>query len=289
VNQITPNPAKQLTIQKSLQVLCSEDNDLKYLAQRSIISFVRNIAHMSDKKVFDIKKIDLKKLSESYGLVQTPVLEESGSDKDEEDDESEEEVPGGQVVDTVTDQTASFTRNQRKLLRFKEKLRAKKGLTGEIDAAAVTKNINNQLNATRETQLVKRVDNVLKREEEDADLFTLKKREDLNQASLERPEEWKVSKRQLKKIKPSGIYGGRNIYEIDDDLKIIPQEDVRKEEWRKNLAQAETSGVDLAKVYASKLQQNVDLDKAEEIGRLKEQRRKRKAKTQPQEPKDQSD
>lgn len=32
IHKLTPNPERQLTIKKTLLALCSEDNDLKYLA-----------------------------------------------------------------------------------------------------------------------------------------------------------------------------------------------------------------------------------------------------------------
>lgn len=296
ISTIKPNPAKQLTIQKSLQVLCSEENDLKYLAQRAVISFVKSIDHMKNKHVFNIKKINLQKLSESYGLIQTPVLEEE--EEHESDDEAVESEAGedddqaGDKKDANGAQSLeNLTRNQRKLLKFKTKLREKRGLKAEIDPASEIKNINAQLNATRETQLINRVQKIVKPDVETDDFLQLKRRVKPGDGDAQQQDEWKVSKRQMKRIKPSGIFGGRNIFEIDQDTNILTQEQVKAEQFKSNLEAAERTNIDLTQVYASKLAQNLEIDKADELERIRERRRKKKeaAKLARQEPQNNSE
>lgn len=72
INKLVVNAERQLTIKKSLQAFCSEDNDLKYLAQRAIVSYLKSLYYKTDKKVFNMNDLKLKKLSRSYGLIQTP-------------------------------------------------------------------------------------------------------------------------------------------------------------------------------------------------------------------------
>ncbi len=66
---IRPNPEKQLSILNSLRVICAEHPEIKYLAQKAIISFLKSIYYMEDKNTFNVNNIDLKKLALSYGLI----------------------------------------------------------------------------------------------------------------------------------------------------------------------------------------------------------------------------
>ena len=55
--------------------LNAEDKDLKYLAQRSMISYMRSIFLNQDKGVFDVKSIDTDTLAHSLGLAAAPAIE----------------------------------------------------------------------------------------------------------------------------------------------------------------------------------------------------------------------
>jgi len=46
-----------------------ESVDLKYLAQRAFISYLRSVFFAKDKEIFDATKIDADGLAESYGLI----------------------------------------------------------------------------------------------------------------------------------------------------------------------------------------------------------------------------
>lgn len=282
VSTISPNPSKQLTIQKSLQTLCSENNDLKYLAQRAVISFVRSNDFMPNKAVFDIKKINLQKLSESYGLIQTPVIKFEESENESENEEMEKKSNDDQIIEKdeeqPKDQNAelALNRNQKKLMKFKQKLKEKKGIQVSNDLPFETKNIGNQINATRETQLINRVKGVTRQTPENDDFLTLKKREIPLEIDAVKTDDWKISKRQSKKIKPSGVFDGKNVFDITEDSKIVSHEEKIKKEFENNLKQVEQIGVNLSDVYAIKLKQNEDLDKLKEAERIKAKRLKKK-------------
>lgn len=68
------NGTKQLTIKQTLQSLVSENVDLKYLAQRAFISYVRSVDIMKDKDIFNVSQIKSDLLAESFGLIQVPVI-----------------------------------------------------------------------------------------------------------------------------------------------------------------------------------------------------------------------
>ena len=53
------NPNKKMTIQRKLESFCAEDYELKASAQRCFISYIKSIYLMKNKKVFDVKQIDL--------------------------------------------------------------------------------------------------------------------------------------------------------------------------------------------------------------------------------------
>lgn len=327
IAKILPNPNKQLTIRASLQVLCSEDHELKYLAQKAFISFVKSVHLMTDKTVFDVTKIHTKELAESYGLIQTPVIEinQPLDDSDREDlpDEQNDDVQNSkspknlpQVANAVSTNQKSasqqakpshvnnaqldshinqlisesegqkLSKSARKLLKFKEKLRLKKGgnqqLTENSNEAGaenpiLLKNINSRLNQTRETQLVERTDKLVYKDKDDGDDFLLIKRRN-HEIDLEgiKEDPWKVSKRQLKKIKPEGTFGGKNIFEINEDNQVISQREREMRELRQNVATEETDQNDLVPLYATKLAENAELDRDIAINKAKEKKERQK-------------
>jgi len=327
VAKIVPNPNKQLTIKASLQVLCSEEHELKYLAQKAFISFVKSVHLMTDKTVFDVTKIHTKELAESYGLIQTPVIEvgQPLDDSDREDIPEGHEIEGqkskssrnfaqepvavsatqksaNQKVKTSNDQSAQIdshinqliaesdgqklSKSARKLLKFKEKLRLKREATlqptentneADFDTAILLKNISSRLNQTRETQLVERTEKVVYKERDDGDDFLLIKRRN-HEIDLEgiKEDPWKVSKRQLKKIKPEGMFGGKNIFEITEDNQVITQREREMRELRQNVATEDPEQSDLVPLYATKLAENADLDRDIALNKIKDKKERHK-------------
>lgn len=63
VKLIKPNPEKQFDITNQLQAMCAQNEEIKYLAQRYFITFLKNVHKMQDKSVFRIDQIDYLKLS----------------------------------------------------------------------------------------------------------------------------------------------------------------------------------------------------------------------------------
>jgi len=74
INKISQNPQKYYTIDNSLEARCSENQELKYLAQRALVSYLKFVFKAENKKVFDVHKIDVAPLAMSWGLNNPPVL-----------------------------------------------------------------------------------------------------------------------------------------------------------------------------------------------------------------------
>lgn len=57
------NPKKLWNIQPKLSSLCASDHVLKEVAQRAFLSYLRSVFLMSNKKVFNVHKLDIEKFS----------------------------------------------------------------------------------------------------------------------------------------------------------------------------------------------------------------------------------
>ena len=112
------NPKKQSSrIQSSMQGLLSKDSDLKYLAQRAVVCYLRSVHLQKNKKVFDVKSIDVDTYSFSMGLPNAPRLRflqqgkteggEEGSSEDDEDDEDDVNPAGRDEMEHDDDDESS--------------------------------------------------------------------------------------------------------------------------------------------------------------------------------------
>lgn len=68
-----PPPPKYM-LQAKLQALCSADPALKYLGQKALVSYVRSVHLMADKRVFRVDGLPLDALARAMGLPGTPKL-----------------------------------------------------------------------------------------------------------------------------------------------------------------------------------------------------------------------
>jgi ATP-dependent RNA helicase DDX10/DBP4 len=100
------NQAKNAPITSSIQGLLGKDTELKYLAQRAVVSYLRSIYLQPNKEVFDVNALDVDAYAHSMGLPNPPRLRflkckkkggkgtEGGEDGDSEDGDSDEEEEG---------------------------------------------------------------------------------------------------------------------------------------------------------------------------------------------------
>eukprot|EP01105_Mastigella_eilhardi_P025125 TRINITY_DN6726_c0_g2_i1.p1 TRINITY_DN6726_c0_g2~~TRINITY_DN6726_c0_g2_i1.p1 ORF type:complete len:767 (-),score=232.55 TRINITY_DN6726_c0_g2_i1:5-2005(-) len=68
------NPAKQVSVQNKLQTIIVAHTDIKYLAQRAFISYLRSIHLHANKEVFDVSKLNLDEFAHSLGLMAPPKI-----------------------------------------------------------------------------------------------------------------------------------------------------------------------------------------------------------------------
>ena len=68
------NQAKNTPITSSIQGLLGKDADLKYLAQRAVVSYLRSVYLQPNKEVFDVNALDVEAYAHSMGLPNPPRL-----------------------------------------------------------------------------------------------------------------------------------------------------------------------------------------------------------------------
>ena len=68
------NETRVNSMAQRIQVLAVAHQEIKTLAKAAIVSYMRSVHLETDKEVFDVKAIDLRKFSESFGLLDPPKL-----------------------------------------------------------------------------------------------------------------------------------------------------------------------------------------------------------------------
>ena len=123
IHKISQNPQKKLSITSTLQAYCTESVELKYLAQKALICYLKSIHNSGNKQIFDVNKIPVNDFAESLGLVQAPVLRFRKPEEKEEDSDSE----GGES-DGQSEESEGEEKNQKKskIQKLKEKIKQKK-------------------------------------------------------------------------------------------------------------------------------------------------------------------
>ncbi|CAG8790022.1 20257_t:CDS:10, partial [Dentiscutata erythropus] len=66
--------SKTMSIQKQLQSFCFQDPEIKYLAQKAFISYMRSIYLQSDKSIFKVDELPAEEFSASLGLPGVPKI-----------------------------------------------------------------------------------------------------------------------------------------------------------------------------------------------------------------------
>ncbi|KAI9183845.1 ATP-dependent RNA helicase dbp4 [Blastocladiella emersonii ATCC 22665] len=74
LRRIKVNPAKTQSIKPQLQALCTQYVELKYLAQRAFVTYVKSMFVQSNKEVFNVVGLPLDEYAEALGLPGKPKL-----------------------------------------------------------------------------------------------------------------------------------------------------------------------------------------------------------------------
>jgi len=94
VTPIKVNPNKLQTVTPAMQALISKSTELKELAQRALVSYLRSVFLAPNKAVFDVNALNVEELSASFGLMAAPklrFLKKAAAKLDAESDEDGEE------------------------------------------------------------------------------------------------------------------------------------------------------------------------------------------------------
>ena len=98
----------------------AENRDIKHLAEKACISYIKSIYLMKDKEVFKFKQLDCDKLAQSFGLANSPQINFVSKDQLKN---AERKPANGE--DNAQDST-KLSRLQRLRLKIKEKKEQKK-------------------------------------------------------------------------------------------------------------------------------------------------------------------
>ncbi|KAL7327031.1 ATP-dependent RNA helicase dbp4 [Mucor circinelloides] len=109
VEEIKIRTSKQQSIQKQLQSFCFQDPEIKYLAQRAFVAYMRSIYLQRNKSIFDVTVLPAEEFALSLGLAGAPKIKfvkkaekklmgaqekkkmkETSSDEEEEEEEEEQ-------------------------------------------------------------------------------------------------------------------------------------------------------------------------------------------------------
>ncbi|KAL0208194.1 hypothetical protein P9112_010781 [Eukaryota sp. TZLM1-RC] len=106
IEETQPNHSKLIDLTPALGAMLSKDSELKNLAQKAFVAFVRSYQLQPDKEVFDPRKIGLQELAASYGMVKAPRIRFQKSTKSSAQNWSKDNVlPVPEPVDEKEEQS----------------------------------------------------------------------------------------------------------------------------------------------------------------------------------------
>ena len=74
VKELKIKPSKTFNILSNLQAIIAERPDVKHLAERAFVSYVRSVFLMPDKDLFNVKELPLEDYALSFGLISVPEI-----------------------------------------------------------------------------------------------------------------------------------------------------------------------------------------------------------------------
>jgi len=74
ISKTNINSARALEIDVAIQALLIQKPELKVMAQKALKSYLKAVYLMADKSIFDVTKLNMEALAQSYGLLQVPRI-----------------------------------------------------------------------------------------------------------------------------------------------------------------------------------------------------------------------
>ena len=268
IKAIKMNPKKNYTIVGKLQGFCAQDPDMKYLAQKCFISYMRSVYLQSNKDVFDVHKLPGEKFAVALGLpnaprirfikkkkekIMGPAVQKNNDDGEEKDDNEETSADSKEQQKSHIDKIMSRSGNSAANLERLKKIIAPAEGSEDDDEDG-------------DFLTVKKVDHALSEDEEwENDLSGKKKKMQASKA--------KILKRSGLKAKKTKFDDNGNVVESDSEDE---EEKLAGVEIEKS-ADVEIGGIDL-EASRKTLASGDREDKLREKSRLKAIRQKEKEK-----------
>lgn len=150
IKPISINKDKLVNLQPILRSILSENPDINYLAQRALVNYYKSVAYNKNKNIFDHKKIDINKLSQSLGLMIKPKI----ITKDNKNNDTDVKVNDNFDSNDEDDNNINAAKKT-KLEKFKEKIKKKKEQKAK-QSNLINNTNNNLILKDNETDFIKK-------------------------------------------------------------------------------------------------------------------------------------
>lgn len=81
LKKVKADPGKiKVSLLEKFKTFVQEKEELRQLAQKALVTYIRSVYFQHDKQVFNVEKIDIEKLAISMGLTEIPILKINGGD-----------------------------------------------------------------------------------------------------------------------------------------------------------------------------------------------------------------
>ncbi len=137
----------------------------------------------------------------------------------------------------------------------------------------------------RETKKFEHTEKIITRDFEggEDDFLQVKRKDEQIDIEKLKIDPFKVSKNQLKKVREGGIFGGRNIFDIEEDGNMVSLADKKKQGYQHNEEILDNENINLIQKRKQKLEETREADKQMERERIRNKKLKRKFRKSPQE------
>ncbi|GLD99337.1 hypothetical protein PINS_up008056 [Pythium insidiosum] len=272
IKEIKLNPAKTQSCRQKVTSSVAADKDLKALAQKAFMSYVRSVFLMPLKDVFRAGELPLEAFAQSYGLPGAPRMPflEQLKQQDADHEQLREELRGKKNVN-------------RKLAQLKEKIKAEKAKKKlERELAAMKKE--------RKAAAPEPVEQEKQEDEDEDDLMVVKRRHDWDKETedafdgvddVEMAEEER--KRKLKKLKKIRVDSEVNTSKVvfDDEgnsMRVLERLAAQTVDVDTEFADVESKSKEYAAAVAARLKARDAEDRRIEKERVRAKHTKKRLK-----------
>ncbi|KAJ3168309.1 ATP-dependent RNA helicase dbp4 [Geranomyces variabilis] len=223
IDKIRVNPSKTTSVVQQLQAYCSQDPEMKYLAQKTFISYMRSVHLQKNKEIFDVHALPFNDYAESLGLPGAPKIK--FVQKSEKKNASRQMESVEKDTALRNDEDSDNEHKPTKVITNVDKMFAKKNLTILSDHYKALKASDSDDEAEAESLVAAREPSG------DDDFLTLKRADhEIDELPGAAPPAESLTHRQIlkaraKELKQRGL--GTKLY-FDEDGKPMPAFEMEK-------------------------------------------------------------